>query len=130
VQEGTPWVYNPAVEIRVSAVERTLSLGTTRDMGYSHHDGQSVQYPPSDPVGDWLYRVSIPAACEGMGEADRFRIWVDHLYLQEAIQAFEAAGVASLRARFIAPDAAMVFLPADRDDRLVLQMPLRMVTDR
>jgi hypothetical protein len=123
------WEYHPAIEMRVSPIEQTVELMTTRDMGYSRFDGKTAFYPPYNPVGDWSFRISIPATIEGMEQSQPFRIRVNQVYLQQIVEVTRTTGVPALRVRFIEPHAAMIFLPADREACLILQMPLRMASE-
>ena len=86
--------------------------------------------PEPDPVGDWMYRASLPARIEGLKEIDRFRIRVNHTYLVTAIQTLKALGTQTLTARFIDAEHAMAFTPTDRSDHLALIMPMRMEPEK
>lgn len=120
------WEYNPVVEIRISIPEQTLSLLTTRDMGYTHNQEYKTEIPPYDPVGDWSFSASIPVKIKTGSDDERFRIWVDYNYLKTCIQVLNDIDSQTITARFNTSLTAMVFDSADVGQCRLLQMPLRM----
>ena len=133
VNEEDEWEYKPAVELRFSTVEKTLFLITTRDMGYSKRDGDKSKSRPCNPIGDWSFNTSIPMEHVQNTDDTFARAWIDYQYLKQAIQALLDANVSTIQIRYFKPNAVwdfapLVFVPVDRDDPLVLQMPLRIDT--
>lgn len=137
--EGT-WEYLPQVELRLSVPEQTLSLITTRDMGYMREtpDGKKQSYQlqredaeenPPDGVPNWTFITSIQAQIGTNGSEDRFRIAVDHMYWRDAVRALETDRDEALDIRFIDPLKPILCTPVHHPKRKTLLMPLRMETD-
>ncbi|OGG47072.1 MAG: hypothetical protein A3F84_13940 [Candidatus Handelsmanbacteria bacterium RIFCSPLOWO2_12_FULL_64_10] len=135
--EGT-YQYVPAVEIRLSGAERSLSLVTTREMGYSGPSDaegkrqdcsteEVLRLTVNTPV--WTFSTSIPAQTETDDPEEVFRIGVNHIYLWDMVRALGLDPDEALELRFTDPLRAILFLPVRHADRKGLLMPLRMRRD-
>ena len=134
------WQYLAQVEIRLAIPDQTLSLITTRDMGYFREtpDGKRELCRPSqkdaeeNPPGgasDWTFVTSIQAQVESDGTEEVFRISVDHTYLRDAIRGLETERDEALEVRFIDPLKVILFTPVHHPNRKTLLMPMRMTPD-
>ena len=122
------WTYTPKVEIQVSEVQQTLSLITSRDMGYgvsrekadspvSHDDA------PWAGVPYWRFTTSLDAQVNLEDSPEPFRIHVNHGLLSDVISGIEADG--SMDIFFSDPRKALLFVPTDHPDRKAILMPMR-----
>lgn len=131
--------YVPIVEIRLSSAEQSLSLVTTREMGYyGPPDAEGKRQDCSTEevlrlTGDtpfWIFTSSIQAQIETEGSSEEiFRIGVNPTYLRDMVRALGFDPDEALELRFIDPVKAILFSPVRHADRKGLLMPLRMRKD-
>jgi RNA polymerase sigma-70 factor (ECF subfamily) len=116
--------YTPQVELQVSALEQTLSLRTTRYMGYEWKEGKR-----SPAAGmDWTVLTSVPVQVQGSEPGEHFRIGVNHTYLHTAAQALAVEPGQYLDLHFTDPLQAIQFTAPTQPGCRVVQMPLRLQT--
>ena len=126
-QDG--WQYQPQVEIRLSRIDRTLSLLTTGEMGY--HRLQEEEDAPDFPAEGavWTFVTSVKAEISLVEGEDIFRIAVNHGFLRDVVQALELKPTEKVRISFIDPEKVIQFVPVDDPGRKTLLMPMRMKGD-
>ena len=122
------WTYTPKVEIQVSEVQQTLSLITSRDMGYgvSREKADSPVSHDNAPwagVPYWRFTTSLDARVNLEDSPEPFRIHVNHGLLSDVISGIEADG--SMDIFFSDPRKALLFVPTDHPDRKAILMPMR-----
>lgn len=122
-QEGV-WTYRPQVEIRLSNLEQTLSLVTTRNLGYSLKEGARDEKPAALGA-DWVFSTSVPAQIEGEEPDDVFRTVVNHTSLSGVVQALELHGDETMALQFIDPQAVIQFTAPSPPHRRTFLLPLR-----
>lgn len=118
---------HPQVELRISFADQTLTLSTTRQMGYYSSAKEHRDETPPAGKPDWTFSASIPVQIKKHADEDRFRIWMDFRYLCDAVGAIHGSG--DVLARFIEPLRPMLLSSMNEPDRQVLQMPLRMTPE-
>lgn len=122
------WTYTPKVEIQISGAQQTLSLVTSRDMGYdvarekadspvSHDDA------PWAGVPYWRFTTSMDGRINLEENPEPFRIHVNHDFLSDVISGIEAGGPVDVY--FSDPRKALLFVPTDHPDRKAILMPIR-----
>jgi RNA polymerase sigma-70 factor (ECF subfamily) len=131
--------YLSSAEIRLSGAAQTLSLITTREMGYSGPpDTQGKRQDCSEEevlrlTGNtpfWTFTTSVQAQIETEGGTEEiFRIGVNPTYLREMAGALGFGPDEALELRFIDPLKAILVSPVRHADRKGLVMPLRMRKD-
>jgi RNA polymerase sigma-70 factor, ECF subfamily len=116
--------YTPQVEIQLSALEQTLSLRTTRYMGYEWQEEKR-----SSAAGlDWTAQISVPAQVQGNEPGEEFRLRVNHPYLHTACQALDAGLGEYLTLHFADPLQAIQFTAPTQPHCRTLLMPLKFQT--
>ena len=123
------WTYLRKVEIQISATPGSLSLTTSRDMGYVLREGKaggmvSMDDAPWTGVPYWRYTTSVESEVTLDDAPHPFRIHVNHAFLSDVVSGIEAEG--PLDIFFGDPRQCLLFVPADHPDRKALLMPLRM----
>ena len=123
------WTYLQKVEIQISAAPGSLSLTTSRDMGYVLREGKggrmvSMDDAPWTGVPYWRYTTSVESEVTLDDAPHPFRIHVNHAFLSDVVSGIEAEG--PLDIFFSDPRKALLFVSADHPDRKALLMPLRM----
>ena len=122
------WTYTPKVEIQISGANQTLSLITSRDMGYgvskekadspvSHDDA------PWSGVPYWRFTTSLDGQVNLEDSPEPFRIHVNHKFLSDVISGIEVDGPVDIF--FSDPREALLFVPTGRPDRKAILMPMR-----
>lgn len=122
------WTYTPKIEIQISGVQQTLSLVTSRDMGYdvarekadspvSHDDA------PWAGVPYWRFTTSLDGQVNLEDSPEPFRIPVNHDFLSDVISGIEADGHVDVF--FSDPRNALLFVSQDHPDRKAILMPMR-----
>lgn len=114
--------YTPQVELQISALEQTLSLRTTRHMGYDWKEGTT---PPATGM-DWTVLASVPVRLQGNQPGEHFRIGVNHTYLRTASQALDVGAEEMLDLCFADPLQAIQFAAPTQPHCRIIQMPLRL----
>lgn len=123
------WTYTPKIEIQISGANQTLSLITSRDMGYgvskekadspvSHDDA------PWSGVPYWRFTTSLDGQVDLEDSPEPFRIHVNHDFLSDVISGIEVDGPVDVF--FSDPQRALLFVPTDCPDRKAILMPMRM----
>lgn len=123
------WTYAPKVEIQISGANQTLSLITSRDMGYgvvkekadspvSHDDA------PWADVPYWRFTTSLDGRVNLDDSPEPFRVSVNHDFLGDVISGIEVDGTVDVY--FSDPRKALLFVCADHPDRKAILMPMRM----
>lgn len=123
------WTYTPKVEIQISGTNQTVSLVTSRDMGYgvsrekadspvSHDDA------PWAGVPYWRFTTTLDGQVNLEDSPEPFRIHVNHDFLSDVISGIEVVGPVDIF--FSDPRKALLFVPTDHPDRKAILMPMRM----
>ncbi|MDE2999237.1 MAG: sigma-70 family RNA polymerase sigma factor [Gemmatimonadota bacterium] len=123
------WTYTPKIEIQVSEAQQTLSLVTSRDMGYdvsrekadspvSHDDA------PWAGVPYWRFTTSVDGKVNMEDSPEPFRIHVNHNFLSDVLSGIEVDGPVDVF--FSDPRRALLFVPTGHPDRKAILMPMRM----
>lgn len=120
------WQYQPQVEIRLSGIDRTLSLLTTGEMGYHLPKGEEGAPDLPEEGAVWTFVTSMKAEIALVEEEEFFRIAVNHSFLRDVVQALELKPAQKVRISFIAPEKVIQFVPVDDPGRKTLLMPMRM----
>ncbi len=139
VDQEETWRYSPAMEIRLSVPDQTLSMITARNMGYrcKMPDGEWRPYDPHKDAGegppadspDWTFTTTVQARVAMNGPEEIFRIGVNHAYWRSGICALEAGREEPMDFRFVGVHKAILCSLPDREDRKTLVMPLRLKRD-
>jgi DNA polymerase III sliding clamp (beta) subunit (PCNA family) len=120
-QEGIQ-SYTPQVELHLSALGQTLSLVTTRDMGYTWQEGKN----PLAGRAEWTFISSVPARIQGVETDALFRMGLNHTYLRTAVQALGAGAGELIDLHFADPLQAVQFTTPAHPNRRTLQMPMKL----
>ena len=123
------WTYTPKVEIQISGVNQTLSLVTSRDMGYgvSKEKADSPVAHDDAPWADvpyWRFTTTLDVQVNLEDSPEPFRISVNHDFLSDVISGIEVVGPVEIF--FSDPRRALLFVPTDRPDQKAILMPMRM----
>lgn len=123
------WTYLRKVEIQISVTPGSLSLTTSRDMGYVLREGKaggmvSMDDAPWTGVPYWRYTTSVESEVTLDAAPHPFRIHVNHAFLSDVVSGIEAEG--PLDIFFGDPRQALLFVCTDHPDRKAILMPLRM----
>jgi len=138
VDPATGWQYRPKIEMHLSTIAQTLTLLTTRDLGYIRleSDGEvepftpkdaEMQPPPGGPV-DWTFQIPLSVQVQAIHPEDNLRIGVNFTYLTNIVQALDTPDTNAFTLDFRTPTKAILFRTDAHSDWLALLMPLRMVT--
>ena len=123
------WRYVEAVELRISAVEETISVRTSREIGYSRKEETDPEAPlPSGtaPV-PWEFVIPLPADVTLENGEEIFRAGFNAKYLRGVVEALDLEHEEKLILFFTGPTSAMMGYPSNGEDRKILLMPLRLL---
>ncbi len=123
------WTYAPKVEIQISGADQTLSLITSRDMGYGVAKEKADSPVSNDdaPWADvpyWRFMTSLDGQVNLEHSPEPFRVSVNHDFLGDVISGVEAEGTVDVY--FSDPQNALLFVSSDHPDRKAILMPMRM----
>ena len=123
------WTYAPKVEIQISGADQTLSLITSRDMGYGVAKEKADSPVSNDdaPWADvpyWRFMTSLDGQVNLEHSPEPFRVSVNHDFLGDVISGVEAEGTVDVY--FSDPQKALLFVSSDHPDRKAILMPMRM----
>ena len=123
------WTYLPQVEIQFAETPGTLSLITSRDMGYNVAKEKagspvSTDDAPWAGVPYWRFAITVEGQVNLGGSPDPFRTGVNHGLLVDVVSGLEAEG--DLDVFFTDPLKALLFVCSDYPDRKAILMPMRM----
>ena len=126
------WTYLPQVEIQFAETHGTLSLITSRDMGYNVAKEKagspvSTDDAPWARVPYWRFAITVEGQVNLGGSPDPFRTGVNHGLLVDVVSGLEAEG--DLDVFLTDPLKALLFVCADHPDRKAILMPMRMEID-
>ena len=124
------WTYLPQVEIKISTDPGTLSLITSRDMGYNVSKEKAGSPVSNDdaPWADvpyWRFVITVEGQVNLEGSPDPFRVGVNHAFLADVVSGLEAEG--ELDVFLTDPMKALLFVSEDHPDRKAILMPMRIV---
>ena len=122
------WTYLPQVEIQFAETLGTLSLITSRDMGYNVSKEKAGSPVSNDDapwagVPYWRFEITVEGQVDLDGSPDPFRIGVNHGLLVDVVSGLEADG--QLDIFFTDPLRALLFVPSEHPDRKTILMPMR-----
>ncbi len=122
------WTYSPQVEVQISSEHQTLSLVTSRDLGYraaKENAGKPVSNDdaPWAGVPYWRFTTSINGKVNLEDSPEPFRSSVNHAYLSDAVSGIESGGMLDIH--FTDPMKGLLFTSCDYPDRKALVMPMR-----
>ncbi|MDE2889132.1 MAG: sigma-70 family RNA polymerase sigma factor [Gemmatimonadota bacterium] len=122
------WTYSPQVEVQISSEHQTLSLVTSRDLGYraaKENAGKPVSNDdaPWAGVPYWRFTTSINGKVNLKDSPEPFRSSVNHSYLSDAVSGIESGGMQDIH--FTDPMEGLLFTSCDYPDRKALVMPMR-----
>ncbi len=123
------WTYMPQVEIQFAETTGTLSLITSRDMGYNVSKEKAGSPVSNDDapwagVPYWRFAITVDGQVNLEGSPDPFRTGVNHGLLVDVVSGLEADG--ELDIFFTDPLKALLFVCTDHPDRKAILMPMRM----
>jgi hypothetical protein len=132
------WQYQPRVELHLSGLTGTLTLLTSRDMGYrcSESDGKVRSFAPEDaergtPPGgpvDWVFQVPIDVDIGEAHSDTAIRMAVNFEYFKRILHALEVEKDDAFTLAFRGVLRPILFCPSAHPDWLALLMPLRIET--
>ncbi len=123
------WTYAPQVEIQISEVQQTLSLITSRDLGYrvsKEKTGSPVSNDdaPWAGVPYWRFTTTLDGRVNLEDSPEPFRISVNHDFLSDVVSGIESGEMLDIF--FTDPMKALLFVSEDHPDRKAIIMPMRM----
>lgn len=122
------WTYSPQVEVQISREHQTLSLITSRDLGYRaarENAGEPVSNDdaPWAGVPYWRFITSMDGQINLEDSPEPFRSSVNHAYLSDAVFGIETGGMLDIH--FSDPLEGLLVTSCDHPDRKALVMPMR-----
>lgn len=122
------WTYLPQVEIQISEAHQTLSLTTSRDLGYGVSRERadkpvSTDDAPWEGAPYWRFTTSLDGQVNLEDSPEPFRSSVNHDYLSDVVSGIETRGM--LEIHFADPLKGLLFTSCDHPDRKAVLMPMR-----
>ncbi len=126
--DSETWSYLPQVEIRISKAHQTLSLITSRDLGYSVSKKKadkpvSTDDAPWADVPYWRFTTTLEGHVSLEDSPEPFRSSVNHAFLGDVVSGLETEGILDIF--FTDPMKALLFVSGDHPDRKAILMPMR-----
>ncbi len=122
------FTYLPQVEIQISNTHQTLSLTTSRDLGYGVSREKadkpvSTDDAPWAGAPYWRFTTSMDGKVNLKDSPEPFRSSVNHAYLSDVVSGIETRGM--LEIYLTDPLKGLLFISCDQPDRKAVLMPMR-----
>ena len=122
------WTYSPQVEVQISREHQTLSLITSRDLGYRVAKEKADKPVSNDDapwagVPYWRFMTTLDAQVKLGDSPEPFRSSVNHAFLSDVVSGIETGRMLDIF--FTDPMKALLFVSKDYPDRKAILMPMR-----
>lgn len=121
------WSYRPFVQVTLSSVEQSLTMSTTRDLGYDSPLQREKGLPTEVAGPDWAFSTHTEANVSGLTEGV-FRVGIDAEYLRRIIDALDL-GQDDEVCMHVSDERPQIHFTVSGGQRSAVAMPVRMAPE-